>query len=239
MSDLTEWYHASELTPGTGFGTRDPGTRSFINNLLLSGQKRIFEDMAWTHRAYQASGIWAIKHVIENEDDATDLAAWRQIDKGIQENLQSEINGGNKELLRREQRDVVQRDYTAISTVFLRQPPAFLTWWVNGVTVPVNSAGLANAGKWLSANANKNPLNPQLPYGPKFRTTVPGGRLDSYADRWAWTSNSATGMLEMWTGESTGGANFDAAKRMSNNNLSMRQAASVYTNSNTSMLPND
>jgi hypothetical protein len=240
MSDLTEWYHSSEITPGTGFGTRDPGTRTFINNLLLSGQKRIFEDMAWTHRAYQASGIWAIKETVILENPRiTDLAAWRQIDKGIQENLQSEINGGNKELLRREQRVVVQNDYSAISTVFLRQPPALLTWWVNGVTIPVNSAGLANAGEWLSANANKNPLNPQLPYGPKFRTTVPGGRLDLYADRWAWTSNPIDGMLEMWTGESTGGVNFSAAKRMSNNNLSMKQSASVYTNSNSSMLPND
>ena len=156
MSDLTEWYHSSEITPGTGFGTRDPGTRTFINNLLLSGQKRIFEDMAWTHRAYQASGIWAIKEAVILENPRiTDLAAWRQIDKGIQENLQSEINGGNKELLRREQRVVVQNDYSAISTVFLRQPPALLTWWVNGVTIPVNSAGLANAGEWLSANANK------------------------------------------------------------------------------------
>ena len=240
MSDLTEWYHASELTPGSGFGTRDPGTRSFINNLLLSGQKRIFEDMAWTHRAYQASGIWAIREAILLENDQiTSQAAWENIDKGIKDADQNKINLGNRDLLEREQREVVQQDYSSISTVYLRQPPAFLTWWVNGVTVPANAAGLANAGEWLSANANKNPLNPQAFYGPKFRTIVPGGRLDVYADRWAWTSNPTSGMLEMWTGVSTGGVNFDAAKRMFNNNLSMRQAASVYTNSNTSMLPND
>ena len=69
MSDLTEWYHGSEITPGTGWNGRDAGTWSFINGLLLSGQKDIFQDMSWTHRAFQASGIWAIRHAVSVEND--------------------------------------------------------------------------------------------------------------------------------------------------------------------------
>ena len=240
MSDLTEWYHASEITPGTGFGTRDPGTRSFINSLLLSGQKRIFEDMAWAHRAYMASGIGAIRHAVANQGVAiTSLAAWNNIAQGILNGDQSKINLGNRDLLEREQRDVVQQDYNSITTLKLRQPPAFLTWWVNGVTVPTDFNGLAQANEWLSANSNKNPLNKTSPHSPAFRTTVPGGLLDSYNNRWAWTSNPTNGMLEMWAGTSTAGPNLSAATRMSHNNQTMKQAATIYTNSNSSMLPDD
>ena len=95
-----------------------------------------------------------------------------------------------------------------------------------------------HAGEWLSANSIKNPLHPAYPFTPKFRTTVPGGRLDAYLDRWSWTSNETNGMLEMWLGTSTSSPNFDAAKRMSHNNMSMYQSASDYAN-DPPMLPND
>ena len=103
----------------------------------------------------------------------------------------------------------------------LRQPPQLANWLVGGVTVPVNASGLANAGEWLSANSNKNPI----PGGPTFRAVVPNGRLDTFNDRWAWTSNATNGMLERWTGASTAGPNLDAASRLQRTNLSMRAAA--------------
>ena len=195
--------------------------------------------MSWTHRAYRASGIWAIRHAVAVEDDRiTNLDAWETIAEGINGSDQTKINKGNRDLLEREQRDVVQKDYNTITTLRLRQPPAVVAWWVNAVTVPVDSAGLANAGEWLSANSNKNPLNRSSPHAPAFRVTVPGGRLDTYVDRWAWTSNPTNGMLEMWTGTSTAGPNLNVGTRMSYNNQSMKQSATIYSNGS-AMLPNE
>ena len=174
---------------------------------------------------------------VEN-DNITNLKAWETIADGIDAADQTKINKGNRDLLEREQRDVVQQDYDKISTLRLRQPPAVVAWWVNAVPVPVDSNGLANAGEWLSANSNKNPLNRSSPHAPAFRLTVPGGRLDMYADRWTWTSNSTNGMIEMWTGTSSAGSNLNAATRMSYNNQSMKQSAAPYSN-DVSMLPNE
>jgi hypothetical protein len=66
--------------------------------IYYSAARRKFFKTWLGHTAYQASGIWAIKEavILENET-ITDLDAWKKIDKGIQENLQSEINKGNKE----------------------------------------------------------------------------------------------------------------------------------------------
>lgn len=197
--------------------------------------------MAWAHCAYHASGIWSLRYTVEDEDgdDVTNLDAWEVLNEGILESNNDKILSGNKLLLEREQRDVVQQDYESITNLKLRQPPAFLTWWVNGESVPTDSNGLAFAREWLSANSKKNPLNKASPHAPAFRTTVPGGFLDDFPNRWQWTSNPVNGMLEMWAGISTGGPNFDAQKRMTHNNQTMRQAASIYTNSNTAMLPDD
>jgi hypothetical protein len=239
MSDLTEWYYGSELTPGIGLGTRDAGTWFFINGLLLNGQRHIFQDMAWGHRAYQASGIGAIEHAASGQAALqTTLVAWRQVDAGIRDNSQILINQGNGNLLLREQQEVVQDDYVYVRGLWIRQPPAVLAWWVDAVILPINSEGLAFAPEWLSANSNKNPLNPAAPHSPGFRATIPGGRLDNFADRWAWTSNPTNGMLQMWTGGSTGGANFDAAKRLLHAGKSMQDAASVYSY-DPGMLPNE
>jgi hypothetical protein len=239
MSDLTEWYYGSEITPGTGFGARDVGTGWFINGLLLDGQRHIFNDKAWTHRAYQASGIEALKHTVAvGGPTITNLGAWRDIDEGIRNANQTKINEGNGKLLLREQEIVVQPDYEFIRTVWLRQPPAIAAWWFDATLVPVNGSGLANAAEWLTANSKKNPLNPTSPHAPSFLTTVPGGRLDVFADRWAWTSNPTSGMLELWTGTSTAGPNFNAAKRLLHAGKSMYSAASVYSY-DTAYLPNE
>lgn len=239
MSDLTEWYNISEITPGTGFGTRDRGTAQFINGLLLDGQRHIFNDMAWSHRAYQASGIGAIRHAVEAENlDPTISVAWNIIEEGIRDSVQSKINDGNGRLLRREQEIVVQPDYVYVRGVWLRQPPAIAAFYFDATLVPVNAAGLANAGEWLTANSKKNPMNPIAPHAPTFLATVPGGKLDDFADRWAWTSNPTNGMLELWTGSSTAGPNFDAAKRLLHAEKTMYYAALVYCY-DVAMLPHE
>ena len=126
-------------------------------------------------------------------------------------NNQYIIFAANGDLLRREQQEVVQQNYNIIQNLQIYQPPA--RPYINGgVDVPVDANGFANAGEWLSANSN-NPL----PSGPAFRATVPNGRLDFFEDRWAWTSNAASGMLEIWTGASISVPSFNAGKRAAEN----------------------
>ncbi len=226
MSDLTKWLEfQTALVPQGATG----GIKTFINDLLLDGQKQIFYDMAWTHRAYMASGLWAIEHVVAKAGDRiTNLDAWELIDAGIRVSDTAQINQGNGELLRREQKDVVQKNYNILKTTRLKQPYAIGNAWFGSITVAVGADGLADAGQWLSANSNKNPLNPVAPYTPTFQATVPGGRLDTYEDRWAWTSNPTNGMLEMWLGTSTAGPNFDATKRLFHTSQTMFDAAKPY-----------
>jgi hypothetical protein len=134
------------------------------------------------------------------------------------------IFAANGDLLRREQQEVVQQNYDIVQTLQMRQPPAHPN--INGgVTVAVDANGLANAGEWLSANSNNNPL----PGGPGFRATFPSGRLDFFNDRWAWTSNAASGMLEIWTGASTSAPGYDAGRRASENGKTIKAAATNYS----------
>jgi len=225
MSDLTSWWQAQTQGP---FGGVDGGigTEFLIKGLLLGGQKAIFTDKAWAHRAYMASGKWALDWVEKEDRNATNYDAWRVLYSGIEDSDQTDINSANKTLLQREQREVIQKYYFDYSTsIFMKQPP--LQSWVGAVAVATNSQGLVNAGEWLSANANKNPM----PGGPKFRDTVPGGRIDKYDDRWAWTSNAANGMLEIWTGEASAAAapKFNAGRRLSESNKTMYSAAAPYS----------
>ena len=92
--------------------------------------------------------------------------------------------------------------------------------------IVVEEPGLgANVGEWLSANAKKNPI----PGGPAFRDTVPGGRIDNYEQRWHWTNNNASGMLQIWTGTADQGPNFTSTKRTEENSKTMYSAAAAYS----------
>jgi hypothetical protein len=231
MSDLTTLWQVQELAGGYG-----AGTYFLTRGLLCGGQKAIFTDKAWAHRAYMASGIWALHWTKDNDSpEATDFDAWDSLDVGIHTEDQSAINLANRNLLQREQRDVVQEYYTLYATtIWMNQPKSGVSWidaavsWLLGFEVVTEDPGLgANVGEWLSANSKKNPM----PGGPSFRDIVPGGRIDSYNDRWAWTSNPTNGMLEIWTGDSTAAipAPFNAAKRMTENNKTMYSASSAYS----------
>jgi hypothetical protein len=228
MSDLHTWWQATGVVPPwppfQGLGDRDYGIEVFIKGLLLDGQKKIFTDKAWAHRAYKASGMKALDFSKISSPLATNYEAWKQLDLGILSNNKSLIFSANGDLLRREQKNVIQGNYDIVQNLRIRQPPAHPN--INGgVMVAVDTNGLANAGEWLSANSNNNPL----PGGPAFRATVPGGRLDFFDDRWAWTSNPANGMLEIWTGASTSVQGFDGGRRASENGKTIKAAAANYS----------
>ena len=223
MSDLTTWAQVQDAVPFQAYGT---ATHIMVRGLLLGGQKKIFEDKAWAHRAYMASGRWALDWVETQNRTATNFDAWRSLYSGIEETDQSKINNANRDLLLREQRDVVQSSYTSFATNgWFLQPRTGYNWlnniaaWLLNFQVVAEDPGLgANVGEWLSANALRNPM----PGGPAFRTTVPNGRIDVFNDRWAWTNNSTNGMLQIWTG-------FSAGQRLSENNKTMYSGAAAYS----------
>jgi hypothetical protein len=234
MSDMSSWLWATDSIPPDD--DRDPGVDVFVKLLLLGGQKAIFEDKAWAHRAYIASGNWALDWVRSQTlaNPPTDFPAWVSLDAGIQDSDHVAINQANHDLLQREQRDVIQTYYARYATpYFMKQPPSgfyFFGRWIEifgAVHLPPNANGLVNTGEWLSANANKNPM----PGGPKFRDIVPGGRIDNYQDRWNWTANPVNGMLSIWTGEATDAnvPKFNAGQRMSEINKTMYSAAAAYS----------
>jgi len=238
MNDLTEWWVATQYYTwdGSAWATgliagdetnRDVGLQIFINQFMLQGQIDIFKDMAWEHLAYQSSGIGSIRYVVAKEDPFfASMDAWEEINSGILESNPTLIGLGSRNLLQHEQRDVVQTDYDILNDLWLEQPP--LARWVGAVSVPENGSGFANAAIWLSANSTKNPLNPST-FVPTFQTTVSGGRLDHYADRWEWTSNPTDGMFELWSGTSSTGPNFTPAMRLDYASKTLKNAASNYS----------
>src|SRR5690606_6991743 len=126
MSDLTTWWQAQWALPG---GDDGAGTKELIEGLLLSGQKAICADKGWAHRAYMASGKWALDWVRKTNENATDFDAWDNLDTGILNENQSSINEANQRLLRREQFEVVQQYYFDHATnVRMRQSPAWIDW---------------------------------------------------------------------------------------------------------------
>ena len=230
MSDLTTLWQVQEAAGGYG-----AGTYFLTRGLLCGGQKAIFTDMAWAHRAYLGSGIEALNWVENENDDAANFDAWRTLDMGIKDSDQTQVNDANTELLRREQRDIVQEYYYDFATTkWMHQPKSGVGWidsslsWLLGFEVVTEDGTLgANVGKWLSANSKKNPL----PGGPSFHDVVPNGQIDAFNDRWAWTSNAANGMLQIWTGAASDAAapKFDATQRLSENQKLMYSAAIPYS----------
>jgi len=218
MSDMEIWTQAPI------FGG-DPGSKQFLTDFLVTGAREIFNDMGWSHFAYTSSGIWAIKHVSELNDVDADIDAWDEVDKGIHQQNEGRIREGARKLLEREQAVIMQPYYTAIAPVKLMPPGGSWAGWIGGVAVPLDADGKAEIGEWMSANSTKNPI----PGGPALRTVVPGGRLDSYPDRWKWIDDPAQGMLHLWTGQSTLGPNFTPSMRGYRVNQNLRDAALLYS----------
>jgi hypothetical protein len=99
---------ASLIGPALYAGFMDiaeAGGLDFYETTFLVMQKQIFEDQATMHEAFLARGVPAIEELNRARIlDAATLDAWRQIDAG-------ELERGNRTLLLREQRDILDRFY--------------------------------------------------------------------------------------------------------------------------------
>lgn len=153
--------------------------RDFQTQLMI-GNKLIFEDLGWQHRAYVASGVKSLDYV-NREDPAigalpVDIEAWEQIDEGIRINNLEIVNAGSLILLRREQEFIIQPVYDAISLI----------------NIP-SALGYDDALSWLAENP--------IPRGRPFSELVVGN-LAVFGDRWAWIHEpgGTEGMFQIWGG---------------------------------------
>jgi hypothetical protein len=92
--------------------TRVAGDLGFYETTFLRMQKKIFEDQAPMHEAYLAGGVAEIEKLYRARIiDIATLEAWREIEAGWREADAASIERGNRMLLFREQRDIIDRFY--------------------------------------------------------------------------------------------------------------------------------
>ena len=131
-------------------------------------QKKIFEDQATMHEAFLAGGAEAIAelHGAHIVDSAT-LEGWRQIAAG-------RLEEGNRALLLREQRDIIDRFY--VEMLDRRQPAGSVFTYLMTLTGAPSVPG----GKGYP---ERYPLT--LGAGPiRLRTPLADGNIAIFANRW-------------------------------------------------------
>src|SRR5262249_4943407 len=101
------------------------GDLGFYETTFLVMQRKIFEDQATMHEAYIDAGVDEIERFYAARIiDAATLAAWQQIDRGRQGDAVL-VNSGNRTLLLREQRDIIDRFYVQMLGHHRPEGPVF------------------------------------------------------------------------------------------------------------------
>jgi len=205
----------AQVARNTGPGIGIELVAKNLQQALMGGNVDIFQDLAWQHKAYEASGIWALKYVNDNDDDNLLLESvafedWVRIDRGVWGDNFIDISLGAKELLRREQLNVVSPVYVTITALNLDEIISILA---------------------------KNPIPNAPPLGKTFQETVNPGNLANFNDRWYWIEND---MVPGWIGvnityfadfdhyvtSSSGG--YSATDRVNKSLIPLKTRAQIY-----------
>ena len=194
-----DWMGAARMVGGAVYGglcdiqASDPSIS--VKGKLMGGQILIYRDLAWQHRAYVASGIWALEWVDQNDSGAVNglvngvgaqgalvLDDWRDFDGAINSNDWNGIKDASRALVLREQQEVIA------------------PMWAEMVVFDSGFVGSAS-------NGAKNPVDPE---SPTFLEVVPNGSVANYVDRdrysFGWT-NSPKGVFPVWWGETESSGN--------------------------------
>jgi hypothetical protein len=158
-------------------GTNITVLTNFVNSFqqtLIQMNIDILNDLAWQFEAYRKGGLNAIQtaYAIDNTVlDPPATNAWGEIDQGIQQNIITNIQTGNKLLLQREQQQVLADGYAKLNAL-----NPMVTWGMSQFA--------------------ENPV----PGGPDFITMEPGGNIGDFNARWDWINHPTTGMWWLWLG---------------------------------------
>ena len=192
-------------------------TPSFsVMDELMGGQILIYRDLGWQHRAYVASGIWALEWVDEHDSGSVngiggqaslEIEVWRRFDDAIVNNDWLGIKDASRGLVRREQQEVIAPMWSDIMNT---------------------TSGFAT----IASGEAKNPVDPA---SPTFHQVVPGGSVANYPDRsrfsFGW-SYSPKGVFPVWWGETersgTSAAFNGATERISMVRIPLRTRAALF-----------
>ncbi|MCX8488206.1 MAG: hypothetical protein ORN22_03760, partial [Opitutales bacterium] len=189
--------------------------------LLVDGNIRIFEDLAWQFAAYRCSGLGALYYVKEQDRRLLSFDDWAMIDSGIKDEDVDKILRGNKEIARREQKEILKPIYEKMDTL---QLSLGLSFWPEGLRVGVSKAfsflaknpvpggprfipaDLLSDSDSSSLDSAQN-LTGQLVIG--FKIVVYSSesrRISRFEERWDWIEREGDGMWPLWTKTSKGQA---------------------------------
>lgn len=162
----------------SGLGREAAGDLGFYETTFLTMQKKIFEDQATMHEAYLAGGLPEIKKFFDARiiDGAT-VVAWQQIDAGHRDKDQRLLDSGNRTLLWREQRDIIDRFYVEM----LRHRQGHLFTYLMTV-----SGAPSVPGAHAYADVYPLKLTGRLPPAViSLGTPFADGNIAVFADRWS------------------------------------------------------
>jgi len=144
---------------------------------LISMNIAVMNDLAWQFEAYKAEGLDALKVIdaVDATHTIVDLIAWQEIDDGIQNGDDEEIQEGNQRLLQREQNTILQPGYVQLSDL-----PGAVTLMTEFAENPVDDIAALS-----------------------FSSLEPDGSIAVFSDRWDWITRpyvnvSDTGIWPLW-----------------------------------------
>jgi hypothetical protein len=155
------------------------GDLGFYETTFLIMQKKIFEDQAPMHEAFLTGGLEEIERLYREQIiDLATLTAWRQIEAGRRGGAGSALDSGNRTLLWREQRDIINRFYLAM--LDHRAPEGRL------LTYAMTVAGAPSVPGALSYPQVYPLVLSARIAGAAIRLTTPlaRGNIAEFADRW-------------------------------------------------------
>ena len=171
----------------------------FYEVTLLLMQKEIFLDMAVAHEAYLDGGMDAIERLYADDPyfrGAEAVAAWQRIDEGAATGNTELVAEGNRDLLFREQRNVIDDDYRAMSArpvtgeVFTYVFTAVGAPSIPGAesfseVFPINAEvrGGTDDGFFGPIRDALLPVEAEVAVG--TATPLPDGNVANFDDRWA------------------------------------------------------
>jgi hypothetical protein len=174
-----DWLAGMVSTNSPYDATNNLQTMASIQNLqntLISMNIAILDDLAWQFEAYRKGGTNALNEAAVAagyNSDVVNMSPWIKIDQGIQANNPDLIQDGSKDLLQREQQQVLANGYSILSAI-------------------------PNVTTIMSVFA-KNPV----PTGPDFWTLEPNGNIANFNDRWDWITHAGNGMWPLWIATQT------------------------------------
>ena len=179
--------------------------------LLVDGNIKVFEDLAWQFAAYRCSGLGALNYVYDQDERALLFDAWASIDSGVNAADTSKVLKGNKELLEREQKEVLAPIYIEMDLLQsleiskLGAPPKFVSKAFSFLA----KNPVPRGPRFIPADSLTVPVVPylnqlQIPAEALVLTikavaySSDNRRISRFEDRWDWIERDGDGMWPLW-----------------------------------------